>query len=124
MSKRKHLIRKRKRRKRIHQRIRKNVKGTPERPRLSVYRSNNHIYAQLIDDRAGHTLLAANSLKDLSKKDKKNTKTEQSKKVGQILADAAKKEGIEKVIFDRGGFKYHGRVKALAEGAREKGLKF
>ncbi len=124
MSKRKHLKRKNRRRKRIHQRIRQNVEGTPERPRLSVYRSNNNIYAQIIDDTIGHTLVAADSSKDLTKKQQEKNKTQQSKKVGEKLAKAAQKAGIDKVVFDRGGFKYHGRVKALAEGARDNGLKF
>ena len=109
------------RRKRIHYRIRKKIRGTAERPRLSVYRSNRAIYCQLVDDVAGTTLLAASTM------DKGvptgGTKTEQSKAVGKLLAERAKAAGIETTVFDRGGYLYHGRVKALAEGAREGGLK-
>lgn len=110
------------RRQRIHYRIRKKVGGTAERPRLSVYRSNRAIYCQLIDDVAGRTIAAA-STKD---KEVPNTgnKSEQSGAVGKLLADRAKAAGIENVVFDRGGYLYHGRVKALADGAREGGLKF
>ena len=108
-----------------HERVRKKISGTPERPRLCVYRSLNHIYAQVIDDVAGNTLVSASTLdpqlKDkLSEVDKKGA----SKLVGQLVAERAKAKGIETVVFDRGGYLYHGRVKALAEGAREGGLKF
>ena len=98
--------------------IRKKVSGTSERPRLAVFRSNKEIYAQLIDDVAGNTLASASSA------DVKGTKTEQATVVGKLIADNAKKAGIDTIVFDRGGFLYHGRVKALAESARESGLKF
>ncbi|MDR5709177.1 MAG: 50S ribosomal protein L18 [Armatimonadota bacterium] len=113
------------RRKIRHARIRKKVFGTAERPRLSVFRSLKHIYAQLIDDERGHTLTAASTL-DLEIRDqlKGLTKIEQSRLVGQLLARRAKAKGIERVVFDRGGYKYHGRVRALAEGARGEGLEF
>ncbi len=107
-------------RQRIHLRVRKKVSGTPERPRLSVFRSNKEIYCQIIDDLKGHTLAAASSL-DSSVA---GSKTEQAKAVGQLIAERAKSAGVETVIFDRGGYLYHGRVKALAEGAREGGLNF
>jgi large subunit ribosomal protein L18 len=104
-------------------RVRKKIRGTPERPRLSVFRSNRHIYAQIIDDTRGHTLVAACSLeRGLDLKGK--TKTEQALEVGKLIASRAREKGIEGVVFDRGGNLYHGRVKALAEGAREGGLKF
>ncbi|MDH3697766.1 MAG: 50S ribosomal protein L18 [Flavobacteriaceae bacterium] len=111
------------RRKRIHRRIRKIAQGSAEKPRFSVYRSNKEIYAQLIDDRTGKTLVAVSSRdKEFSKA--KGTKTDIAKEVGKVVADKAVKAGIEKVAFDRGGYLYHGRVKSLAEGAREGGLKF
>lgn len=94
--------------------------GTPERPRLSVFRSNNYTYAQLIDDNAGKTVVSA-STRGLNKK---ASKAEKAKMLGQQLAETAKKAGIKSAIFDRGSYKYHGRVKAVAEGAREGGLKF
>ncbi|MEN8798960.1 MAG: 50S ribosomal protein L18 [Flavobacteriaceae bacterium] len=111
------------RRKRIHKRIRKTSVGTDQRPRLSVYRSNKEIYAQIIDDTNGITLASASSRdKELSKA--KGTKSEIATQVGKAIAEKAIKAGIEKVAFDRGGNLYHGRVKSLAEGAREAGLKF
>jgi large subunit ribosomal protein L18 len=100
-----------------HRRVRKKVLGTPERPRLAVYRSHRQIYAQLIDDVEGRTLVASDSLKGNGKDPK-----ERAKAVGKDLADKAKKAGITAVTFDRGGFKFHGRVAAVAEGAREGGL--
>lgn len=104
-----------------HQRIRKRISGTAERPRLAVYRSLKHISAQIIDDTAGRTLVAASSLeKDL----KASGNTEGAKLVGLKLAERAKAAGIDRVVFDRGGFRYHGRVASLADGAREGGLKF
>jgi large subunit ribosomal protein L18 len=109
-------------RQRRHKRVRKGVSGTAERPRLVVFRSNRGIEAQLVDDLAGKTLAAASSL-HLAKSFKGN-KTEQAAEVGKALAEAAKKADIETVIFDRGGYLYHGRVKALADAAREGGLKF
>lgn len=97
--------------------------GTKQRPRLSVFRSNKEIYAQLIDDLEGNTLVAASSReKEIS--EKKGNKKDQAKMVGSTLAEKAKKEGIESVVFDRGGYLYHGRVKSLADAAREGGLKF
>lgn len=108
---------------RIRKRIRKVSSGTAERPRLSVFRSNSEIYVQVIDDKKGETLVAASSRdKDLAKA--KGTKTEISTLVGKAVAEKCIKAGIEKVAFDRGGNLYHGRVKAVAEGAREAGLKF
>ena len=103
--------------------IRKKVSGTSERPRLAVFRSNKQIYAQLIDDVAGNTLAAASS-SDKLLEGKKVTKIEQASAVGNLIADNAKTAGIDTVVFDRGGFLYHGRVKALADSAREGGLKF
>jgi large subunit ribosomal protein L18 len=111
------------RRSKIKQRIRKRVRGTAEAPRLSVYRSNSEIYAQLIDDKGGKTLLAVGSIDKNLQKEKAN-KTEKARLVGKILAEKAVAQGISNVVFDRNGFLYHGRVKSLAEGAREGGLKF
>jgi large subunit ribosomal protein L18 len=112
------------RRKRIRLRIRKTIYGTQERPRVSVFRSNKQIYAQLIDDDNGKTILSASSReKDIASAGKGN-KIEQAKMVGKLLANKCKEAGIESVVFDRGGYKYHGRVKSLAEAAREGGLKF
>ena len=111
------------RRERIKNRIRKIVSGTTERPRLSVFRSNKQIAVQLIDDLSGVTLVAASSLeKDLASH--KGNKVEQAKLVGKLIAEKANKAGISAVVFDRGGYLYHGRVKSLAEAAREAGLKF
>ena len=107
-------------RRRIHLRIRKKVNGTPQRPRLSVYRSNKAIYCQLIDDLSGHTLAAASSMeKGVATQ---GTKIEQAMEVGKLIASRAKSVGVERAVFDRGGYLYHGRVKALADGARENGL--
>ena len=103
--------------------IRKKVSGTSERPRLAVFRSNKQIYAQLIDDVVGNTLVAASSA-DKSLEGKKVTKIEQASVVGKLIAVNAKTAGIDTVVFDRSGFLYHGRVKALADSAREEGLKF
>jgi len=112
-------------RKRRHIRVRKNVFGTAERPRLNVFRSLDEIYVQVIDDIKGHTLVSASTLDNELKKDLKGkTKKEQAKLVGQAVADRAKAKGIKDVVFDRGGFKYIGRVAALADGARENGLQF
>jgi large subunit ribosomal protein L18 len=109
-------------RERIHKRIRNRVAGTPERPRLAVFRSDNHIYAQVIDDQQGHTLVAAASTeKDLRGK---GGNVDGAKLIGKIVADRAKEKGIVKVVFDRGGYQYHGRVKALADAARAAGLEF
>ncbi len=103
-------------------RVRKKVNGTGERPRLSVFRSNTSIYCQIIDDLKGHTLVAADSRENSIAS--KGNKTEQAKAVGLLIAEKAKSAGIESIVFDRGGYLYHGRVKALAEGAREGGLLF
>lgn len=110
------------RRTRIRKRIRKIVSGTPERPRLSVYRSNKAIYAQLIDDVNGKTIVGVSSINEL--KDASGNKIDQSRELGKMLAEKALAANIETCSFDRGGYLYHGRVKALAEGAREGGLKF
>ena len=109
-------------RRRRHRRVRGRVSGTAERPRLVVFRSNRGIEAQLVDDGEGRTLASASWLG--LKKSFKGTKTEQAAEVGKLLAQNAKKANIESVVFDRGGYLYHGRVKALAEGAREGGLRF
>ena len=110
---------------RIHRRIRKTLSGTPVRPRLAVFRSNKHIYAQIIDDSKGATLIAASSLDGDTKKGLKNgSNMAAAKAVGKLVAERAKAKGIDAVLFDRGGYLYHGRVKALAEAAREAGLKF
>jgi large subunit ribosomal protein L18 len=107
---------------RIHKRIRNRVAGTPERPRLAVFRSVNHIYAQIIDDQEGHTIVAAGSTeKDLKGK---GGNVDGAKMIGQAVAERAKSKGVTKVVFDRGGYQYHGRVKALADAAREAGLEF
>ena len=108
---------------RRHRRVRKRVLGTARRPRLSVFRSSRHIYAQLIDDVSNSTLAAASTL-DGVLKGSKVTKSEAAKRVGSLIAERAKAAGIEKVTFDRGGFAYHGRVAALADSAREGGLEF
>lgn len=108
-----------------HYRLRANVQGTAERPRLNIYRSLTNIYAQVIDDNAGHTLVSASTLdKDVKAQIEGKTKTDAAKIVGQIVGERAKTAGIEKVVFDRGGYKYHGRVAAVADGAREAGLEF
>ena len=114
---------KRRRRTRIRRRTRVRISGTEEKPRLSIFRSNKQIYAQIIDDEKGVTLASCSSrIKDVTSQPL--SRTEQSKIVGQKLAELAKAQGIEKVVFDRGGYRYHGRVRALAEGAREGGLNF
>jgi large subunit ribosomal protein L18 len=105
--------------------VRKNVVGTPERPRLNVFRSLRHIYAQVIDDDQGRTLVSASTVDpEVEKQLKGKTKTEQASVVGKVLAERALDRDIKKVVFDRGGYKYHGRVKALADAAREGGLEF
>ncbi|QNJ98051.1 50S ribosomal protein L18 [Constantimarinum furrinae] len=111
------------RRQRLRFRIRKTVSGTEQRPRLAVFRSNKEIYAQLIDDVNGKTITAASS-RDKDIDASKVNKTEAAKLVGKAIAEKAQKAGVESVSFDRGGYLYHGRVKSLAEGAREGGLKF
>lgn len=110
-------------RKRIHKRVRKKVSGTAERPRLNVFRSNKHIYAQLIDDEKGVTLVSANTNeKDIQLESKSNK--EAAAYIGKLIAERAIEKGYKRVVFDRGGYIYHGRVKALAEAAREAGLDF
>jgi large subunit ribosomal protein L18 len=108
-------------RQRIHERIRRKLSGTAERPRLNVYRSLNHIYAQVIDDQKGETLVSASTL---SLKLKSGGNVAAAKEIGKAVAELATKQGIKKVVFDRGGYLYHGRVKALADAAREAGLEF
>lgn len=110
-------------RQRRHQRVRETIHGTSQRPRLAVYRSLEHIYAQVIDDTAGNTLASASTL-DPALRGHSGTKTEKAQAVGKLVGERAAEAGIETVVFDRGGFPYHGRVKALAEAARESGLKF
>ncbi len=106
-------------------RQRHNLKGTPERPRLNVFRSTRHIFAQIIDDTAGNTLVAASTLDDgIRAQAAKLTKTQEAKEVGKLLAQRALAKGLKQVVFDRGGFQYHGRVKALADASREAGLEF
>jgi large subunit ribosomal protein L18 len=106
-----------------HERIRLHLAGTPARPRLAVFRSLNHIYAQVIDDASGRTLAAASTVeKEL--KGSSSTKTEEAAVVGRLVAERAKAAGIERVVFDRAGFRYHGRIKSLADAAREAGLDF
>ncbi len=105
-----------------HNRVRGKISGTAERPRLCVFRSENHIYAQIIDDVAGNTLVSASSVEKSF--EGRGSNVEAAKKIGAAVAERALQKGIEEVVFDRGGYIYHGRVKALAEGAREGGLKF
>jgi large subunit ribosomal protein L18 len=115
------VVTKGQRRLRRRRRVRARISGTAERPRLSVFRSNRGIFAQLIDDTKGHTVAAVNWIEpDL----RKLTATDQAKKAGELLAERAKAAGVETCVFDRGGYQYHGRVKAVAEGAREGGLAF
>jgi len=115
-------------RQKVHTRIRKKILGTPERPRLNIYRSVNHIYAQVIDDAKGVTLVSATSVEKGKgvKGDKRPTggNVSSAKEVGKLIAERAKQKGISKVVFDRGGYLYHGRIKALADAAREAGLQF
>lgn len=115
------MLKKYEKRQRRHKKIRAKIFGTADRPRLSVFRSPKHIYAQLIDDDKGKILASAS---DLEFKGKKKAKTDKAKEIGNLIAKKAVENKIEKAVFDRGGYKYHGRVKALADGAREGGLKF
>lgn len=115
------MLEKQEKRKKRHRKVRKKISGNSNRPRLSVFRSNKAIYAQIIDDVIGKTLASVN---DSALEGKKIKKIDKAKEVGKLIAQKAKKIKIEKVVFDRGGYKYHGRVKALADGAREEGLKF
>lgn len=105
-----------------HRRVRKKISGTQERPRLSVYKSNRYIYAQLIDDMNGHTLVSASSIEEALRAG--NVNCELSKQVGMLIGKRAVERGIKTVVFDRSGYRYHGNVKSLAEGAREGGLEF
>lgn len=107
-----------------HRRIRRYLSGTTQRPRLAVFRSLEHIYGQIIDDTAGTTLVAASDIEAALRSGERGTKSDRAKQVGQLLAERAKEKGITAVVFDRGGFLYHGRIKALADGAREGGLDF
>lgn len=110
---------------RRHRRVRGRVTGTPQRPRLNIFRSLSNIYAQVIDDSAGRTLVSASTVdKEIAKQVEGKSKIESAKIIGKVLAERAKDAGISSVVFDRGGYKYHGRVAALAEGAREGGLEF
>ena len=113
-------------RRRVHTRIRTRLQGSDERPRLNVYRSLNHIYAQLIDDGNGVTLVSASTASGKEGKSKKNAggNLASAKEIGKLIAQRAKEKGIKQVVFDRGGYLYHGRIKALAEAAREAGLEF
>jgi large subunit ribosomal protein L18 len=108
-------------RKRIHTRIREKLSGTTERPRLNVFRSLNHIYAQVIDDQKGETIVAVSTL---ALKSKTGGNVSAAKEIGKAIAERAQEKGVKKVVFDRGGFLYHGRIKALADAAREAGLEF
>ncbi|HZQ22673.1 MAG TPA: 50S ribosomal protein L18 [Terriglobales bacterium] len=111
-------------RQRVHDRIRKKVLGTAERPRLNVYRSLNHVYVQVIDDLSGKTLVSASTAEGKKENRRTGGNVSASKQVGKAIAERAKAKGITKVVFDRGGYIYHGRVKALADAAREAGLQF
>lgn len=112
-------------RQRRHVRVRKNINGTPERPRLNVYRSNKNIYAQIIDDAAGHTLVSASTVDPALKSSVKNGgSVEAARLVGELVAKRALEKGLSLVVFDRGGYLYHGRIQALADAAREAGLQF
>jgi large subunit ribosomal protein L18 len=116
---------KRRARQRRHQRVRKNISGTPERPRLNVYRSLSEIYGQIIDDVAGHTLVSASTIdREVRPLVEGKTRTEQARVVGEYLARRALDKGIKQVVFDRGGWAFHGRIQALADAAREEGLEF
>jgi large subunit ribosomal protein L18 len=115
------VLTKRQQRLRRRRRVRARIVGTAERPRLSVYRSNRGVFAQLVDDGKGHTVAAVNWIEPELRK---LTASEQAKRAGELLAERAKAAGVDTCVFDRGGYKFHGRVKALAEGAREGGLKF
>lgn len=108
---------------RRHQRVRAKIRGTAEKPRVSVFKSNRHIFVQIIDDKSGKTILSSKVVSD-GKNKINGTKMEKSFKIGEILAEKAKEAGIKKVVFDRGGFKYHGRIKAIADGLRKGGINF
>jgi large subunit ribosomal protein L18 len=117
-----HKIEKNEIRMRIHKRIRRKLRGTPERPRLAIYRSVAHIYAQVIDDNQGATLVSASTVDKTAKAKGGNLAAAQA--IGKLVAERAKEKGIKQVVFDRGGYRYHGRVKALADAARAAGLEF
>lgn len=117
------MLEKQQKRLRRHKKVRAKLYGTKEKPRLCVFRSAKHIYAQLVDDEQGKTIAVANDL-ELKKSKARKNKVDMAKEIGKLIAKKAQDLKIEKVVFDRGGYKYHGRVKALAEGAREEGLKF
>ncbi len=118
-------IDKNKSRQKRHMRLRTKIQGTPDRPRLNVFRSSKHIYAQIIDDATGKTIVSASTVEKGVKADLENTSNiDAAKRIGQLAAERALEKGVSVVVFDRGGFIYHGRVKALAEAAREAGLKF
>jgi len=117
------MVTKKNRRAKIKRRIRSTVSGSADRPRMTVFRSNKEIYVQLVDDMTGNTLVAASSA-DKGIAGEKGTRTEKAGLVGKLIAEKAKEAGVETVVFDRNGYLYHGRVKALANGAREQGLKF
>ncbi len=111
-------------RRRRHNRLRKKIEGTAERPRMALFTSNKHIYVQLIDDEAGHTLASASTLDATAKETGAAGNVEGGKKIGKIIADKAKSAGIERVVFDRGGFSFQGMIQAVADSSRENGLKF
>ena len=111
-------------RQRVHQRIRRKMTGSAERPRLNVYRSLNHIYTQVIDDASGKTLASASTVAKKGVEAKAGGNVEAAKEVGKLIAERAQAAGVKKVVFDRGGYLYHGRIKALADAAREAGLEF
>jgi large subunit ribosomal protein L18 len=111
-------------RRRIHERLRQRMQGTSERPRLNVYRSLNHIYAQVIDDSTGKTLVAVSTAQGKKGSKKTGGNVASAKEIGKMIAERAKDKGVKKVVFDRGGYLYHGRIKALADAAREAGLEF
>lgn len=112
-------------RRQIHRRVRQRVRGTPERPRLSVFRSHKHLYAQIIDDTRGATLVSASSRDpQVREQTRAGGNVAAAKRVGQVLGERARQAGLQQVVFDRGGYQYHGRLKALADAAREAGLRF
>ena len=117
-------ISKDKTRRKVHQRLRQRLSGSPERPRLNVYRSLNHIYAQLIDDTSGKTLASASTVQEGKGSKRTGGNVASAKEIGKTIAQRAQEKGIKKVVFDRGGYLYHGRIKALADAAREAGLEF
>ncbi|MGI8425376.1 MAG: 50S ribosomal protein L18 [Actinomycetota bacterium] len=107
-----------------HRRVRKRISGSAERPRLAVFRSNRHLYAQLINDLDGRTIVSASTMDPALKSNDKNATSDAAVKVGKLVAERALEKGVKTVVFDRGGFRFHGRIKALADAAREQGLSF